>query len=130
MSIFPKVANIQVGDNVYDIKDNLDRAKYNVEKQRTLQADNTLILNKAALADVITEKGVTTDASDTLMQMARWFGYRKGYELLQRIWLSDESKKHFELLQQITNRITNEVKGVNRVVFDLTPKPSGTIEWE
>ena len=40
------------------------------------------------------------------------------------------AKIDFELLQQITNRITNEVKGVNRVVFDLTPKPSGTIEWE
>ena len=36
----------------------------------------------------------------------------------------------FELLQHITNRITKEVKGVNRVLFDLTPKPSGTIEWE
>lgn len=70
MSTFPKVANIQVGDNVYDIKDNLDRAKYNVEKRRTLEADNTLILNKAALADVITKKGVTTDTSDSLMQMA------------------------------------------------------------
>ncbi len=36
----------------------------------------------------------------------------------------------FALLQHITNRITTEVKGVNRVVYDLTPKPSGTIEWE
>ena len=36
----------------------------------------------------------------------------------------------FALLQHITQRITNEVKGVNRVVFDLTPKPTGTIEWE
>ena len=36
----------------------------------------------------------------------------------------------FELLQHITNRITNEVENVNRVVFDLTPKPTGTIEWE
>ena len=36
----------------------------------------------------------------------------------------------FELLQHITKRITSEVKGVNRVLFDLTPKPSGTIEWE
>lgn len=40
------------------------------------------------------------------------------------------AKIDFELLQHITNRITNEVKGVNRAVFDLTPKPSGTIEWE
>ncbi len=36
----------------------------------------------------------------------------------------------FELLQHITQRITSEVKGVNRVLYDLTPKPVGTIEWE
>ena len=36
----------------------------------------------------------------------------------------------FELLQKITARITSEVAGVNRVLFDLTPKPTGTIEWE
>ena len=36
----------------------------------------------------------------------------------------------FALRQHITHRITHEVEGVNRVVFDLTPKPVGTIEWE
>ena len=36
----------------------------------------------------------------------------------------------FELLQHITARITAEVEGVNRVLYDLTPKPCGTIEWE
>ena len=36
----------------------------------------------------------------------------------------------YELLKHITERITSEVEGVNRVLFDLTPKPSGTIEWE
>ena len=36
----------------------------------------------------------------------------------------------FSLLQNIVSRITAEVKGVNRVLWDLTPKPSGTIEWE
>ena len=36
----------------------------------------------------------------------------------------------FALLQKITARITSEVKGVNRVLYDLTPKPCGTIEWE
>lgn len=36
----------------------------------------------------------------------------------------------FALLQHITDRITKEVPGVNRVCFDLTPKPTGTIEWE
>lgn len=36
----------------------------------------------------------------------------------------------FSLLQHITDRITHEVDGVNRVLFDLTPKPVGTIEFE
>lgn len=36
----------------------------------------------------------------------------------------------FEVLTHITERITHEVKGVNRVLYDLTPKPTGTIEWE
>ena len=36
----------------------------------------------------------------------------------------------YELLKHITERITHEVEGVNRVLFDLTPKPVGTIEWE
>ena len=36
----------------------------------------------------------------------------------------------FELLQHITARITAEVENVNRVLFDLTPKPCATIEWE
>lgn len=36
----------------------------------------------------------------------------------------------FELLEHITQRITTEVENVNRVLYDLTPKPSATIEWE
>ena len=36
----------------------------------------------------------------------------------------------FTLLQHITQRITAEVENVNRVLYDLTPKPCGTIEWE
>ncbi len=36
----------------------------------------------------------------------------------------------YPVLHKITARITNEVEGINRVLFDLTPKPTGTIEWE
>ena len=36
----------------------------------------------------------------------------------------------YTVLHKITERITNEVEGINRVLYDLTPKPVGTIEWE
>ncbi|MFQ7120495.1 MAG: glutamine-hydrolyzing GMP synthase, partial [Intestinibacter sp.] len=43
---------------------------------------------------------------------------------------SDWYKMPYDVLERISNRIINEVDGVNRVVYDITSKPPGTIEWE
>jgi GMP synthase (glutamine-hydrolysing) len=43
---------------------------------------------------------------------------------------ADWARLPHDLLAKMSNRIINEVDGVNRVVFDITSKPPGTIEWE
>ena len=53
--------------------------------------------------------------ADTLMQMARWFGYRKGYELLQRIWMPLSVQEKFELLEEIDEKLKEEFESFMRM---------------
>mgnify|MGYP000344465377 FL=1 len=43
---------------------------------------------------------------------------------------ADWARIPYDILATVSNRITNEVDGVNRIVYDITSKPPGTVEWE
>ena len=52
----------------------------------------------------------SSNQADTLMQMARWFGYRKGYELLQRIWLTEEAWAKYRALSKVEMNLKEEIR--------------------
>ncbi len=62
--------------------------------------------------------------ADTLMQMGRWFGYRRGYELLSRIWMTQTGKQRFEELSSLDIQLRTDIQ--NRYFDDnLTPAECG-----
>ena len=75
---------------------------------------------------------ITNTRSVGVMGDARTYGYT----LALRVVTTDDfmtatwTKVPYDVLEIISSRITNEVKGVNRIVYDITSKPPATVEWE
>lgn len=74
-----------------------------------------IVMGGNTLARGLTLEGLTctyfarnVNQADTLMQMARWFGYRHGYELLQRIWMPIQVQQKFQLIEEIDEKLKAE----------------------
>ena len=71
---------------------------------------NTLARGLTLEGLVCTYFARNANQADTLMQMGRWFGYRKGYELLQRIWMPVALQDKFVLLEKIDEKLKEELQ--------------------
>lgn len=107
------------------------------DKIRIVQ-DSDVILREEFIKHGLDKKAnqyftvVTNTRSVGVMGDARTYGYT----LALRAVTTDDfmtatwTKVPYDILEIISSRITNEVKGVNRIVYDITSKPPATVEWE
>ena len=76
-----------------------------------------IVIGGATLSRGLTIEGLmstffirSVGQADTLMQMGRWFGYRKGYELLPRIWVTQKTKEQFGFLAALDQELRDEIQ--------------------
>lgn len=76
-----------------------------------------IIIGGATLSRGLTLEGLfstffirSVGQADTLMQMGRWFGYRRNYELLPRIWMTQKTKEQFEFLAALDQELRDEIQ--------------------
>ncbi|MBU0996948.1 MAG: Z1 domain-containing protein [Firmicutes bacterium] len=89
-----------------------------------------IVVGGATLSRGLTIEGLVstyfprhTSQADTLMQMGRWFGYRRHYELLPRIWITDRIKKQFEFLTSLDFSLRHEMSLMDS--SNVTPRSCG-----
>ena len=107
------------------------------EKLEVLRAADWVVMDEIKANDLYRELwqsfAVLTD-THTVGVMGDYRTY--GFVIAIRAVTSDDAmtadwaRLPYDVLARISNRIANEVEGVNRVVYDITSKPPGTIEWE
>ena len=85
-----------------------------------------IVIGGATLSRGLTIEGLvstfflrSTKQGDTLMQMGRWFGYRRGYELLQRIWITDNAMEQFKFLADMDSDLRSCISRME--LFDKSP---------
>ena len=107
------------------------------ERLELLRGADSIVLEEMKRADLLREIWQSFAVLPAVRSVGVMGDERTyGYPIVLRAVTSEDAmtadwaRLPFDLLERISNRIVNEVPGVNRVVYDITSKPPGTIEWE
>lgn len=92
------------------------RLAYPNSKNTPSPAPAFIVVGGATLSRGLTIEGIistfflrSVNQADTLMQMGRWFGYRKGYELLPRLWITAKTNDQFKFLSALDQELREEI---------------------
>jgi GMP synthase (glutamine-hydrolysing) len=107
------------------------------ERLETLRAADAIVLEEIKRADLLRDIWQSFAVLPAIRSVGVMGDERTyGHPIVLRAVTSEDAmtadwaRLPYELLERISSRIVNEVPGVNRVVYDITSKPPGTIEWE
>jgi GMP synthase (glutamine-hydrolysing) len=114
------------------------------DRLETLRAADKIVTDELAGAGLLrtdAETGRGTSQAFAVLLPVRSVGVMGDYRTYQEtcairavttddFMTADWARLPYDLLARISNRIVNEVKGINRVVYDISSKPPATIEWE
>lgn len=136
---YHKGFHLVIDNSKSQAEDQIVRLVYPKETQTTAPA--FIVIGGNTLSRGLTLEGLTTtyflratNQADTLMQMGRWFGYRKNYEIFPRIWLDSKSLERYQFLSQMNEELREEIaefaeRGATTDEYGLRVKNSANYQF-
>ena len=132
--------HIAIDNSKMTSADEMIRLVYPNSMNATKLAPAFIVIGGNTLSRGLTIEGLVstfflrkTNQADTLMQMGRWFGYRKGYEIFPRVWMEYDAYERFQFLSQLDYELRSnlvEYSKRNLTPIEVAPKIKNSPDYQ